>query len=226
MKVETFVCNYLNENCYVVSFDNGEGFIVDCGAIKKVERKAIEGYVKANGITLKACLNTHMHYDHAFGLPFVKKKYGLVPQCSPKEKGNYERKEWWVHMLRTVATLTQGRPLFEFMPDPDYSLTDGTKLMIGGSEIRVIETPGHSIGGLCFYLPKEKVLFTGDTIFYDTIGNTRDKDASMDDMEKSIGKIFKTVPKNVTFYPGHGEGTTLGGFVENYRKRVERANSE
>ena len=98
--------------------------------------------------------------------------------------------------------------------------------MIGGTEIRVIETPGHSIGGLCFYLPKEKVLFTGDTIFYDNIGNTRDKDASMDDMEKSIGKIFKMVPKNVTLYPGHGEGTTLGGFVENYRKRVERANSE
>ena len=46
MKVETFVCNYLNENCYVVSFDNGEGFIVDCGAIKRVERKAIEDFLE------------------------------------------------------------------------------------------------------------------------------------------------------------------------------------
>lgn len=226
MRVEVFTCNFLRENCYVVSFDNGEGFIVDCGAIKKKERKAIEAYVSANDIQLKACLQTHMHYDHAFGLPFVKKRYGLIPQCHIKEKGNYERKEWWVHVLRTVATLTQGRPLFEFMPKPDYSLKEGATLMIGGSEIKVIETPGHSVGGLCFYLPKENVLFSGDTIFYDTVGNTRDKDASVQELEKSIANIFKNVPKTATFYPGHGEGTTLKCFVENYIRKVESSKAE
>lgn len=226
MEIKSFVCNYLRENCYVVSFDNGEGFIVDCGAITKQERKVIEDYVKAQGIKLKACLQTHMHYDHAFGLPFVKKAFGLVPQCHPKEKGNYQRKEWWVHVLRTMATLSQGRPLFEFMPEPDYSLVEGTILMIGGSEIKVIESPGHSVGGLCFYLPEENVLFTGDTIFFDNIGNTRDKDASFEELEKSISKIFKTIPKNAAFYPGHGECSTLKEFVVNYRKRVEGAISK
>ncbi len=212
MIIQVFKCNNFHENCYVVSFDDKEGFIVDCGAISVKERMSIAQYISDNGIAVKACLQTHMHYDHSFGLPFVHKTYEITSRCHKAEIHNYKHKEWWVHCLRVLASIHEGKPLFERMPTINTDLADGVVLYIGGSEIQVIETPGHSPGGLCFYLPKEKVLFTGDTIFSNSVGNVRDRDANWEILMRSVKTLLNLIPEEVTFYPSHGECATIGQF--------------
>lgn len=92
---------------------------------------------------------------------------------------------------------------------PDIFFNDGDLIDMAGFKIKVISTPGHTKGSVCFYIEDEKVLFTGDTLFYHSYGTTSFPTGNDDEMVSSLNKKIFTLPKDVICYPAHGNITNI-----------------
>ena len=93
---------------------------------------------------------------------------------------------------------------------PERILEDDELLVLGNLHFRVIATPGHSPGGVCFLIEEQGVIFCGDTLFYGSIGRTDFPGCSTEQLLTSIKRKILTLPDNVVCYPGHGPSTTVG----------------
>lgn len=91
----------------------------------------------------------------------------------------------------------------------DIKLKDNDEFKIGENVIRVICTPGHSKGGVCFYLESEKILFSGDTLFHNVHGRTDLPESDILEMKTSLKKILQIIPEDTRVLPGHGKETTI-----------------
>ena len=92
----------------------------------------------------------------------------------------------------------------------DKLVNDNDVISIAGMEFTVIETPGHTPGGVCYYSKKENVLFAGDTLFSESYGRTDFPGGSMSALLRSLrGKLF-VLPEETDVYPGHGQATSIG----------------
>ena len=150
-------------------------------------------------LTVAMVLLTHSHWDH-FGDAFELKEKLNVPLYIHKEDaGNLE------------VPGSDRLPLFFPIKgvEPSGFLEDGQILNVGELKVQVIHTPGHTPGGVCFYLEEEKVLFSGDTLFQGTIGNLSFPTARPERMWDSL-KRLAALPKETRVYPGHGDPTTIG----------------
>jgi len=149
-------------------------------------------------LSIGMILLTHAHWDHIADLAKLKQKTQAKVYVHPGDREN----------VRFPGS--DGLPLLFPIEgiEPDSTLADGQRLMLGELVIQVIHTPGHSPGSVCFYIEKEGVLLTGDTLFQGTIGNLSLPTAEPQMMWKSLAKIAK-LPPNTHVYPGHGEETTL-----------------
>ena len=96
----------------------------------------------------------------------------------------------------------------------DQWVCDGKKLELAGFSIKVFHTPGHTAGSCCYYLPEEEVLFSGDTLFAQSVGRTDFPTGSGTDMQASVKRLLKELPETTRVCPGHNEETTIG-----YEKR-------
>jgi glyoxylase-like metal-dependent hydrolase (beta-lactamase superfamily II) len=119
-------------------------------------------------------------------------------------------------MKSNVAT----RPYFDFDPHlvglPDIFLTDHQKFKLGYIDIKTILTPGHSPGEVCFYTGN--ILFSGDVLFYRSVGGTDSQDCSTQDMIKSVRELYKIFPDSTIVYTGHVELTNIGSEKKENRK--------
>lgn len=167
-------------NCYVLGDEvSGEAVVIDPGG----DALIIFSVLKNNGLTLKYIINTHGHFDHSAGAGPLKKLAGG---------------QILIHELEEQ----QG-----FEPD-DY-LKDGDKLIFGDFELEVIETPGHSPGGVSIYFEEAGMVFAGDTLFARSVGRTDIPGSSSDVLVKSIReKLFK-LPDDTMVLPGHGSRTAV-----------------
>lgn len=182
--------------------DGKEGVIIDTGTgvywhryFEVFER---EGYLE--GLEKITIINTHEHFDHIGGnrkfKELLEKRNIEVTFAAHAvaadaiEKGNDY----------VILSYAYGR---RFTPhDVDVRLKDGSILGVGGRELRVIHTPGHTAGSLCLYEPREKVLFTGDTLFKGTVGRTDLPTGSFEELVESLKKL-----ESLDVYialPGHG----------------------
>jgi hydroxyacylglutathione hydrolase len=145
-------------------------------------------------------LLTHSHWDHIAEVSLLKKK---LPQANiyihPEDAANLENPG------------SDGLPCFIpiFGIKADGFLKDGQMLSLGELKIEVIHTPGHTPGGVCFYLPKQGILISGDTLFRGGIGNLSFPTARPQRMWQSL-KRLGDLPSATKVYPGHGEETTIG----------------
>lgn len=203
MNIRRFVANTIGENCYIVWDDTLEGVIIDCGAWDEAKEVKIAQFIEDNKIRPRYALQTHMHFDHIFGLPFLQQQYGLHPMCHALEQPVYEAMP---AMARDWFGFTMPEPL---VPIQEY-LSDQQELTFGHTTIRVLFTPGHTPGGLCFYFPDDKVLFSGDTLFQGSIGRADLPGGNMDALIESIRTKILSLPDEVVIYPGHGPSTTVG----------------
>ncbi len=202
MTVKRFVCNPLGENCYVASDESHHGVIIDCGAFSPSEFAMIEKYIEEEGIIPERQLQTHMHFDHVFGLDFVFDRYGLRPEC---------------HEAEEVIYANNGKMALELcgirLPQPSVGvgrhITDGETIHFGNTELKAIHTPGHTGGGLCFLSEADGVLFSGDTLFQGSIGRTDHATGNWQQEIDSIRTRIMPLPPETKVYPGHGPGTTL-----------------
>lgn len=213
LKVQTIQMNMLEENCYVVYDDSKESVVIDCGALQPDDRKNLTDFVSSNSLQLRHHLCTHMHYDHCFGAAFIKATYGLGPEFNAADLDIYHGMgSDFFGPLRQYMTADQ-------LPEPAAFLKDGDEITFGNHTLKVIATPGHTPGGVCFYCEEENVLFAGDTIFYASIGRTDIAGGNPDDLVRSIKTRLFTLPDEVNVYTGHGIRTQIG-FEKQYNPYV------
>ncbi len=199
MKIETIVVGAFQVNCYLYWDESaGDGIILDPGD----EETRIFGAVRQAGFLPKAVLLTHGHVDHIAAVAAVKAEYDI-----PLFVGRGEE-DLLANPSANVSELI-GHPVTA--PTPDHLLEDEELVSVGSVSFRVLATPGHSPGGVCYLDERAGVLFSGDTLFWGSIGRTDFPGCSHQQLIDSIYKKILPLPDSVVCYPGHGPKTTVGG---------------
>ena len=208
MKTEIFTDGPLEvHSCLLWDDQTGDAAIIDFGARKDSEREHLDMIIRAERLTLRYALQTHMHFDHVYGLPYIYNKYGICPMCHPDDERLYQ--------LAPRMAEAIGLPMRESLPPLGSPLSDGLELQVGSIDIQVIHTPGHSPGGVCFYLPQTGCLFCGDTLFAGGVGRTDLPGGDFDQLKQSVVERLFTLPPETRVLPGHGPVTTIGWEREN-----------
>ena len=196
MIVKSFTIGNMWTNCYVgVNEKTKECFLVD----PAIYDEGVISYIEENGLQVKAILVTHGHYDHIQGLDGFLEKYPVPVYAHEDEQ----------------QVLTDGSKNLSAKFDKVYtfsdavSVKDGQILEIAGFKVKVLHTPGHTCGSSCYYIEDEEVLFSGDTVFYRSVGRTDFPTGSYEKLIKSAKEKIMTLPRSVKIYPGHMEETSV-----------------
>jgi len=203
MNLKRFEFNPFGENTYIM-WDPAtcEAAIVDPGMTDEAETAEVTGFIAANGLTPKYILLTHIHIDHTFGIGALRNIYDNVPVLAHKDDVPLGRTR------QQQADMFHLRMRLEPM-EPDSFISDGKTLFLGKEKIEVIGTPGHSLGGLCFYVPEAGFVLTGDTLFRGSVGRTDFVGGNQRQLIQSIRQKLMTLPEDTIVYPGHGPSTTI-----------------
>ncbi|KPK33311.1 MAG: hypothetical protein AMS24_01515 [Chlamydiae bacterium SM23_39] len=195
MKIKIFAIGpILTNTIFLICEKTKEMAIIDpsIGAYEKILK-----YEK--DFSIKTILLTHSHWDHIADVFKIKKKTNALVYIHKLDSENLKKPGY-----DKLPSMVKIDPV-----EPDIYIEDKMKLFVGDIEIEVIHTPGHSPGSVCFYISKEKILFSGDTLFHGGIGRIDFPFSNPSDMQKSLKKLFK-LPNDVTVIPGHGKKTTIG----------------
>lgn len=184
-------------NCYVVGCkETREGVVIDPGGHPKRVLKAVE----EDGLTIRYVLNTHCHFDHMGANAEMVAATGAPLALHPAE----------LPILQAQGGATWFGVAVSESPMPDVELEDGQVLEVGTLRFRVLHTPGHSPGGVTFYLAQQGVAFDGDVLFAGGVGRTDLPGGDWDTMLRSIREVLFKLPDETVLYPGHMSKTTVG----------------
>lgn len=206
IEVVQFRCNEFVENCYVAyDVDTKEAIIIDPGMKYQQEWKQVKDFISNNALKPCHILLTHYHIDHILGTGLCAQEYNLQISGSLEDQLGLPTPE----MQGSLFGLETDNKIERISID----LKEGDYITIGKSIIKVIDCPGHSFHGLCYYLPEEKILFTGDVLFYCSVGRSdfgEDMGCNGQRLVYDIATKLLVLPKDVTIYPGHGPKTSVG----------------
>lgn len=174
-----------------------EAFLVDAGA----EADRLLAELESQGLKLTAILQTHAHADHIAALPEVVAATGAPVYLHPDA-------EPMLHSAEANLSALAGMPVTA--PVPYTPVHDGDRLELLGREVRVYHTPGHAAGSVCFHLPEEGVVFTGDALFQGSIGRTDFPDGSLETLLAGIQEKLLVLPDDTRVLAGHMGPTTIG----------------
>ena len=205
--IEKFVVNMIHENCYVISDETNEAIIIDCGALFDSDKLQIKTYIEKNELTIKHHICAHGHFDHVMGSKFIFDTYGLNPELTVEDKFLYDTCNQ--QMLQFVGNAIDFK-----LPQIGKIIDENSKIRFGSHTFTVIPTPGHTPGGVSFYCEEEKALFSGDSLFYCSIGRTDFPYGNEDLLIEKLKKNIIVLPYNIIVYPGHGRATAI-----DYEKR-------
>ena len=184
-------------NCYfALNEETKEMLVIDPGDSAQMLAEKI----KKEGLKPKAVLLTHGHFDHAMAAEELAELFGIPVYAHEAEKDTLEDSG------KNVSIMIGRRDSYH----ADVYVRDGEVLQLAGMELKVLHTPGHTAGGCCYYLEKEKVLFSGDTLFCQSVGRTDFPGGSMSKLVRSIKEKLMALPDEVRVYPGHMGLTTIG----------------
>ena len=189
---------YVGEtNCYIIQDEKTkETMVIDPGG----EVNKISEMLDTLNANVKYILLTHCHGDHIGGVKELKEKYGGKILIHIEDEPGLKDPE--VNLADYVGIGT-------IVLEADSRLNDNDLIHIGDIEFKVIHTPGHTKGGICLYQEKEKILFSGDTMFRGTWGRTDLPTSSFEAIIKSITERIMTLPEDTIVYPGHGKSTMI-----------------
>lgn len=202
LKVKVMVVGMVQTNCYVLSnVKTKKAVVVDPGD----QANAICSYLRTEELELEAILLTHGHFDHIMGVKGILENYH-VPVYA------YEAEKELLEDARMNCSVQIGNP----------TEVTGTSLKIkedtweaAGFPVKLLATPGHTKGSCCFYFEKNECLFSGDTLFLESVGRTDLPTGNGAQIIQSV-KSLMSLPDDTVVFPGHGPATTV---------KYERANN-
>lgn len=197
MLLEVFCCGPASTNAILLACPiTKQGAIVDApfGCSDEIINTA-----KDWGVEIRMLLLTHSHWDHFADAANLKKKLNIPVYIHEEDAYNI------------IDPGADGLPMFFDIEkvEPDFFLKDKEQIPLGKFFIEVIHTPGHTPGGVCFYIKSEAILISGDTIFHGNIGNLSFPTSDPEKMWHSLDKLAK-LPSETKVFPGHGPATTIG----------------
>ncbi|MBP5625400.1 MAG: MBL fold metallo-hydrolase [Bacteroidales bacterium] len=202
LNIRTLTCNLLQERTYVAWEGTGACVIIDPGCYGDGELQDLEGLLAQESLTPAAILLTHGHFDHIFGVKALQDRFGGIPVfMHPADEAVLD---YGADMARQLG-LTPAATDFRRTP-----VRDGQTLEIAGIRFEVIATPGHTPGGVCYYVREADILFSGDTLFAGSIGRTDFPYGEYDDLIRSIMERVILLDPAVRILPGHGPSSTIG----------------
>lgn len=202
LKIQRFVFNLFHENTFLICDEATKiAAVIDPGMYDEAEKQTFKAFVLQNSLQLKYCINTHCHIDHILGNAFIKNEFG-AELLIPKED------EFLLDLM--ISEAEKFGVVLETSPKADNYIDESTKLFLGDIEGTFLSTPGHTPGEVCLYFEKEKVLFSGDVLFKESIGRTDLWRGNYDSLIKSIMTKLLVLPDDVKVYPGHESSTTIG----------------
>ncbi|MGB2696718.1 MAG: MBL fold metallo-hydrolase [Candidatus Zixiibacteriota bacterium] len=196
MLVKKLVVGDLQTNCYILGDEKTkEGVVIDPGG----DPEDIEKVIQKEGLKIKYIILTHGHVDHIAALTELKKKTNALILIHPADS------DMLVDPTYNLSSFT-GQDLI--CPKADRFLDEEDKVKVGGFELKVLHTPGHSPGGISLFV--DKMIFTGDTLFCEGVGRSDLPGASHTQLLESIKNKILLKPDDTVVYPGHGPETTIG----------------
>lgn len=198
LKIHSFLNGPIQENAYLL-FEEGEkeAVLIDPGD----EPARLEKEIRALGVQVKLVLATHGHFDHVGAVHALTQAFGASFAMQPADDFLLESLE------DTAAFYGQGATK---RPRVDLGLKGGESVGVAGVSLKVLATPGHTPGGLCYYHAASGSLFSGDTLFEGTIGRSDTEGGSHQQLVASIHRELLTLPDATKVYPGHGDPTSIG----------------
>jgi len=198
MILETIVVGALAVNCYLVgSATTHEAVVIDPGD----DAAKIMAVIKNKGLTLKYIVFTHGHFDHSGAALELHKETGAKVLVNEKDAALLKNAAAQAAFFGMKANAA---------PKPDGFLKEGNIVKVGELEFKVIETPGHSQGCISLYMKKQRMVFTGDTLFWGSIGRTDLPGGDYKTIIHSLKVKLGALPDDTKVYPGHGDDTTIG----------------
>ena len=199
--IQSFCFSAFQENTYVLYNELKEAIIIDPGCYTRIEEKILSEFIRKENLKPTLLLNTHCHLDHVFGNNYVSETYGLTAHIHPNEQIVLDR--------LPEAAAKWGAPT-EAYKGPIQYIQEGEIIPLGNDAFKVLLTPGHSPGSVCFYHVEQDFMIGGDLIFKDGVGRTDLPGANPQDLIKSIREQIFPLPDSLTIYSGHGPVTTWG----------------
>jgi glyoxylase-like metal-dependent hydrolase (beta-lactamase superfamily II) len=198
LEVRGVVVGLFQENCWIVgSRKRGEACVIDPGD----EPEQILALARDMGVRITRVVASHAHIDHILAARAIVEATG-APFLM------HQSDQFIADNLPNTARMWLGQEVPP-APRPDAFPTDGQDLEIAGVTVRVIHTPGHTPGSLCLYAADAKLLFSGDTLFRESIGRTDLPGGDTEQILRSIAQRLYTLPEDTRVLPGHMQETTI-----------------
>ena len=196
LAIRMMVLGPVQTNCFfLINEDTKEVLIIDPA---DRAQKIIE-WINSEGLKPVAILLTHGHFDHIMGMAGVKNEYHIPVYASKDEVEVLANPQLNVStMMGAYISLTA-----------DELFADGDVLELAGMKLKVISTPGHTIGSVCFYMEEEKVLISGDTLFEASVGRSDFPTGSSRQLIESIKTRLFVLPDDTVVFPGQGGPTSI-----------------
>ena len=182
-------------NCTVLRDEDRNAVLVDPGE----EAQSVLDFLKDQGLSLRKIILTHGHIDHISALD------ALLSACPVPVVIGKEDAAWAFTAINRFPPYVK----VPSVPDSVEIVSDGDKIVVGGIDLRVIATPGHTPGGVCFYSETDKVLISGDTLFAGSVGRTDLGGGDWNLLQASLRKLME-LPADTVVIPGHGGMTDIG----------------
>lgn len=200
-QIKTFTFSPIQENTYLLYNEQNQVIIIDPGCYFDDERETLARFIDENHLIPQLLLNTHCHLDHVFGNKWVYETYGLHLHLHSEEKKVLE--------FAPASGLMWNLP-FDQYNGPLIELEPGTEIQLGDDRLKILFTPGHSPGHVCFYSEAQHFIIGGDVLFKESIGRTDLPGGNFETLIKSIKQELLTLPENTEVYSGHGPSTQIG----------------
>ena len=202
MNATIMTVNPFGENMYILWDETShDAVVVDPGMMRDAEREMVTKFIEEHNLNVKHVLLTHLHVDH------VTSARWLADETGADVCGSNLDAQLGLELPSQVAYFHLNVKCEELTVDRD--LLDGDTIMLGEENIQVLHVPGHSPGGLAFYLPQSSLLISGDTIFNGSVGRTDLMGGDMAQLINSIREKILPLPDETVIAPGHGPTTTV-----------------